>query len=218
MKKNFNEFKNFIKDKRVAVVGIGISNIPLIHFLMNLGAEVTAFDKKDEKTLGDIAVEFKSKGVKLELGEEYLNNLIGFDVVFKTPSMRIDNEALLRAKESGSYITSEMEEFIKYCPAKVFGITGSDGKTTTTTLVYNMLKSQGYKTWVGGNIGNPLFANIERMTKEDKVVLELSSFQLMTINEDINCALVTNLSPNHLDVHKDMEEYVDAKKKYILKY
>ncbi|KEI00748.1 UDP-N-acetylmuramoyl-L-alanine--D-glutamate ligase [Clostridium botulinum] len=217
MKKNFNEFKEFIKDKQVAVVGIGISNIPLIHFLVKLGAEVTAFDKKDEEKLGDVAVEFKSKGIKLELGEEYLNNLIGFDVVFKTPSMRIDNEALVRAKASGSYITSEMEEFIKYCPAKVFGITGSDGKTTTTTLVYNMLKSEGYKTWVGGNIGNPLFANIEEMTKADKVVLELSSFQLMTIKEDMNCTLVTNLSPNHLDIHKDMEEYVDAKKN-IFKY
>ncbi|KGM97120.1 UDP-N-acetylmuramoyl-L-alanyl-D-glutamate synthetase [Clostridium novyi A str. 4552] len=217
MKKNFNEFKNFIKDKEVAVVGIGISNIPLIHFLVKLGANVTAFDKKSEEALGEVAVEFKSKGIKLELGENYLDNLEGFDVVFKTPSMRIDNPALVKAKNSGAYITSEMEEFIKYCPARIFGITGSDGKTTTTTLVYNILMTEGYRTWVGGNIGNPLFANIEEMKEEDKVVLELSSFQLMTMKEEINCALVTNLSPNHLDIHKDMEEYVEAKKN-IFKY
>ncbi|MGY0373597.1 UDP-N-acetylmuramoyl-L-alanine--D-glutamate ligase [Clostridium sp. JNZ J1-5] len=212
MKRDFNEFKKFIRDKKVAVVGIGISNIPLIHFLVKLGAKVTAFDKKDEKCLGETGIEFREKGIKLELGENYLENLNGFDVVFKTPSMRIDNPALLRAKKSGAYITSEMEEFVKYCPAKVFGITGSDGKTTTTTLVYNMLKSQGYKTWIGGNIGNPLFANIEDIKKEDKVVLELSSFQLMTMNVHIDCALITNITPNHLDIHKNMEEYIEAKK------
>lgn len=212
MKRDFNEFKKFIRDKKVAVVGIGISNIPLIHFLVKLGAKVTAFDKKDEKCLGETGIEFREKGIKLELGENYLENLNGFDVVFKTPSMRIDNPALLRAKESGAYITSEMEEFVKYCPAKVFGITGSDGKTTTTTLVYNMLKSQGYKTWIGGNIGNPLFANIEDIKKEDKVVLELSSFQLMAMNVHIDCALITNITPNHLDIHKNMEEYIEAKK------
>lgn len=212
MKKDFKEFKSFIKDKNVAVVGIGISNIPLIHFLVNLGAHVTAFDRKDELALGEPGEELKKVRVKLELGEDYLNNLIGFDVVFKTPSMRIDNPALVKAKESGSYITSEMEEFVRYCPAKVFGITGSDGKTTTTTLVYNMLKTEGHKTWVGGNIGNPLFASIEDIKEDDKVVLELSSFQLMTMDVHIDCALITNITPNHLDVHKDMDEYTEAKK------
>lgn len=212
MKKEFKEFKEYINNKKVAVVGIGVSNIPLIRFLVELGAEVTAFDKKDEEGLGDIGIEFKEKGVKLELGENYLDNLVGFDVVFKTPSMRVDNPALMRAKELGAYITSEMEEFVKYCPAKVFGITGSDGKTTTTTLIYNILKAEGYKTWIGGNIGTPLFANIEQVKKEDRVVLELSSFQLMTMNVHIDCALITNLTPNHLDVHKDMEEYINAKK------
>lgn len=217
MKKEFKEFKELIKNKKVAVVGIGISNTPLIHFLVKLGAEVTAFDKKDEEMLGNIAIEFKKKGIKLELGQNYLENLSGFNVIFKTPSMRIDNPALAKAKKEGAYITSEMEEFIKYCPAKVFGITGSDGKTTTTTIVYNMLKNEGYKTWVGGNIGNPLFANIEEINKEDKVVLELSSFQLMTMNVHVDCALVTNITPNHLDIHKDMDEYIECKKN-IFKY
>ncbi|MCY6371950.1 UDP-N-acetylmuramoyl-L-alanine--D-glutamate ligase [Clostridium ganghwense] len=212
MKNDFQDFKEFIEGKKVAVVGIGISNIPLIHFLHKLGAKVTAFDKKDAEKLGQIGKEFKMKGIGLELGENYLDNLTGFDVVFKTPSMRIDNPALVKVKGEGAYITSEMEEFVKYCPAKIFGVTGSDGKTTTTTLIYNMLKSEGYKTWVGGNIGNPLFAKIEEMKKDDKVVLELSSFQLMTMKVHIDCALITNITPNHLDVHKDMEEYIEAKK------
>ncbi|MCB2291011.1 UDP-N-acetylmuramoyl-L-alanine--D-glutamate ligase [Clostridium sp. CS001] len=217
MKKDFNEFKEFIKGKRVGVVGIGVSNIPLIHFLVKLGAVVTAFDKKTYSSIGGVASEFEKSGVKLVLGENYLNDLAGFDVIFKTPSMRIDAPALLNAKEEGAYITSEMEEFVRYCPAKTFGVTGSDGKTTTTTIIYNILKKEGYKTWVGGNIGTPLFANIEEISKDDKVVLELSSFQLMTMNVSTDVAVITNLSPNHLDIHKDMEEYIYAKKN-IFKY
>ena len=217
MKKNFSEFKEFIKGKKVGVVGIGVSNIPLIHFLVELQATVTAFDKKTYSLLGDVASSFEKKGVKLVLGENYLDGLQGFDVIFKTPSMRIDDIALLKAKEEGTYITSEMEEFVKYCPAKTFGVTGSDGKTTNTTIIYNILKEEGYKTWVGGNIGTPLFANIEQISKEDKVVLELSSFQLMTMGVSTDVAVVTNLTPNHLDIHKGMEEYIDAKKN-IFKY
>ena len=158
--KDFCEFKKFINKKNVAVVGIGVSNIPLINFLVKLGADVTAFDMKSEEALGDIAIEFKEKGVKLELGENYLDSLTGFEVVFKTPSMRIDCEALKRAKDEGAYITSEMEEFVRYCRGKIYATTGSDGKTTTTTIISKLLEAQGYKTWVGGNIGNPLFSNI----------------------------------------------------------
>ena len=217
MKRDFNEFKEFIKGKRVGVVGIGVSNIPLIHFLVELKAVVTAFDKKTYDLLGEVASDFEKNGVKLVLGEDYLKDLTGFDVIFKTPSIRIDDPAFLIAKEQGTYITSEMEEFVKYCPAKTFGVTGSDGKTTTTTIIYNILKKEGYKTWVGGNIGYPLFANIEEISKDDKVVLELSSFQLMTMSVSTDVAVITNLSPNHLDIHKDMEEYIDAKKN-IFKY
>ena len=216
MKRPFEEFKNFIKNKNVAVVGIGVSNIPLIKFLVKLGANVTAFDKKTKEELGSIAEEFDRINVRLELGENYLNSLTGFEVVFKTPSMRIDCDALLRVKEEGAYITSEMEEFVRYCKGKVFGITGSDGKTTTTTIISKLLMEQGYKTWVGGNIGNPLFSNIEEIKEEDKVVLELSSFQLMTMDSSIDVAVVTNLAPNHLDMHKDMEEYIDSKKNIFL--
>lgn len=216
MKKNFEEFKEFIKNKNVAVVGIGVSNIPLINFLVKLGAKVTAFDKKTEEELGSIAEEFKANGVKLELGENYLNNLTGFEVVFKTPSMRIDCDALVKVKEEGAYITSEMEEFVRYCKGKVYGLTGSDGKTTTTTIVSKLLMAEGYKTWVGGNIGTPLFAQIEEIEENHMVVLELSSFQLMTMNSPIDVAIVTNLAPNHLDMHKDMNEYIDSKKNIFL--
>lgn len=216
MKKQFSEFKEFIKGKNVAVVGIGVSNIPLIRFLVKLGAVVTAFDQKTREELGEIADEFDNLSVSLELGEGYLDRLTGFDVVFKTPSMRIDSEALVRAKNEGAYITSEMEEFVRYCKGKVFGVTGSDGKTTTTTIISKLLSEAGYKTWVGGNIGTPLFANIEEINEEDMVVLELSSFQLMTMNLPIEVALVTNLAPNHLDMHKDMQEYIDSKKNIFL--
>jgi UDP-N-acetylmuramoylalanine--D-glutamate ligase len=216
MGKDFKEFKQFILGKKVAVVGIGVSNIPLINFLLDLGAAVTAFDKKTKEELADIATGFEEKGVKLELGEEYLNNLTGFEVVFKTPSMRIDSEALVKVKKEGAYITSEMEEFVRYTKGKVYGITGSDGKTTTTTIISKLLEAQGYKTWVGGNIGTPLFSQIESINKDDRVVLELSSFQLMTMTENIDIAICTNLAPNHLDMHKDMQEYINAKKNIFL--
>ncbi|MDS0525284.1 UDP-N-acetylmuramoyl-L-alanine--D-glutamate ligase [Clostridium sp. SHJSY1] len=216
MKKNFNEFKSFIKRKKVGVVGIGVSNIPLIKFLVKLGANVTAFDAKKELELGNIIEEFKSIGVKSELGEGYLDKLSGFDVVFKTPSMRIDSEALVRAKNEGAYITSEMEEFVRYCKGKVYGVTGSDGKTTTTTIISKLLIEEGYKTWVGGNIGTPLFSQIEEIKEKDMVVLELSSFQLMTMNSAVEVAICTNLAPNHLDMHKDMQEYIDSKKNIFL--
>lgn len=216
MKRDFSDFKEYILNKNVAVVGIGVSNIPLIEFLVKLGARVTAFDKKNRDQFKDID-KYERLGIKFELGDNYLNNLKGFEVIFKTPSMRIDSEALVRARNEGAYITSEMEEFVRYCPAKIYGITGSDGKTTTTTLVHNILKEAGYNTWVGGNIGTPLFTNIEKIRKDDRVVLELSSFQLMTMKDSTDVAVITNLSPNHLDMHKDMNEYVESKKN-IYKY
>jgi len=217
MKKNFDDFKRFIKYKKIGVVGIGISNRPLIDFLLKLNAEVSAFDKKGSEQIGEVARELKGKGVNLVLGEKYLDDLSDFDIIFKTPSMRIDSPAFVKAKNKGSYITSEMEEFVRYCPSKIYGVTGSDGKTTTTTLMYNILKNQGYKSWIGGNIGTPLFSKVEEIKTDDRVVLELSSFQLMTMNTSPEVAVITNISPNHLDIHKDMEEYIMAKKN-IFKY
>lgn len=216
MNRNFEDFKKFIKGKNVALIGIGVSNIPLVDFLLNFDAKVTAFDSNDESYLGSIIGELNNKGVTTYLGKNYLDNLKGFDVIFKSPSMRIDCEALLKAKEEGAYITSEIEEFIRYCKGHIFAITGSDGKTTTTSITARLLEEEGYKTWIGGNIGTPLFTEVENIKENDKVVLELSSFQLMTIDLPVDVALITNITPNHLDIHKDMDEYIEAKKNVFL--
>jgi len=211
MKRDFNDFKTYIKGKKVGVVGIGVSNIPLIRFLDQLGAEVSAFDQRTIENLSKEVLEFGTE-IKLYLGEDYLMNLHNLDMVFKTPGMRFDNPYLQSVKEEGAIITSEMDEFLKYCPGRTIGVTGSDGKTTTTTIIGEILKKSGYKVYVGGNIGAPLFSKIEEIREQDMVVLELSSFQLMTMTVSPEIALITNLTPNHLDIHKDMEEYIDAKK------
>ena len=216
MSRNFKQFKSFIRGKRVAVLGIGVSNIPLIDFLYDLDAEITVFDRNTKESLGSIVEKLEQKEIKLELGDNYLDNLKGFDVIFKSPSIRIDTPSLVKAKEEGAYITSEIEEFMKYCKARIFAVTGSDGKTTTTSIVGKLLETEGYKTWVGGNIGTPLFTKIEEIKPSDMVVLELSSFQLMTMTDEIDIAICTNLAPNHLDMHKDMQEYVDSKKNIFL--
>lgn len=214
MKQNFNDFKTFIKEKRVGVVGIGVSNTPLIKMLVDLNAKVAACDKRTD--LGNLSDELKNMGVELHLGENYLEGILDCDVIFRTPSLMPTNEYLQRAEKRGAYVTSEMGEFLKYCPAKVFGVTGSDGKTTTTTLISEILKAQGYNVFLGGNIGRPLFNEIEKINENDYVVVELSSFQLMDIKHSPEVSVMTNLSPNHLDIHKDMEEYINAKKNVFL--
>ncbi len=211
MSRDFNEFKQSIKGKKVGVVGLGVSNIPLIEFLLSLGAEVSGYDKRELSSLSEEVLGFKGR-VELNLGEDYLSHLTGLNVIFKTPGMHINHPALVRAMEEGAIITSEMEEFLKYCKGRTIGITGSDGKTTTTTVVGEILRKAGYEVYVGGNIGTPLFTEVEKIRAQDVVVLELSSFQLMTMTTSPEIAIVTNLSPNHLDMHKDMEEYIEAKK------
>lgn len=209
------QFKENIKGKNIGVIGIGISNRPLIKYLVAAGAKVTAYDKKTESQLGDIAKELKAIGVKLVLGERYLDNLSG-DIIFKTPGMRYDNPAIVKAKEQGSIITSEMEVFFEICPANLIAVTGSDGKTTTTTLIYTMLKEAGYTAHLGGNIGTPLMTKAGEMRESDYAVLELSSFQLHTMKKSPHIAVITNITPNHLDWHTDYQEYIDAKKNIML--
>ncbi len=209
-------FKKSMKGKNIAVIGIGVSNTPLIKMLTRFDAKVTAFDKKTADQLGDSYNELKALGVNFSLGEDYLSNL-NHDIIFKTPGMRFDIPELLDAKKNGSTITSEMEVFFDLCPAQIIGVTGSDGKTTTTTLIYRILEQEGYNCWLGGNIGKPLLSEIENIKAEDKVILELSSFQLHTMKSSPDIAVITNVTPNHLDIHKSMEEYVDAKKN-IFKY
>lgn len=217
MNLKLENFKNGIKNKRVAVLGIGVSNTPLIKYLVNIGVYITAFDKCEREKFGQEILELEHMGVEFSLGEKYLDELNGFDVIFRTPGMRFDIPELLEEKERGALITSEMEVFIDLCPAEVFAVTGSDGKTTTSTLIYKMLSEQGYTCWLGGNIGTPLLSKIDEVKESDKVVLELSSFQLHTFGKSPEVAIITNMSPNHLDVHKSMEEYVEAKKN-IYKY
>lgn len=198
-----------LKDKSVAVIGIGVSNVPLIRLLCGAGIAVTACDKKDRAALGALADELESLGCNLRLGENYLADL-NEDVIFRTPGLH--PRYLEDAKNRGSLITSEMEVFFDVCPCPVFAITGSDGKTTTTTMIAGLLRASGKTVHVGGNIGHPLLADTDNISSDDIAVVELSSFQLMTMKKSPVRAVLTNLSPNHLDVHTDMDEYVDAKK------
>lgn len=213
MNLKIEEFKENVKDKKAAVIGVGVSNTAVIKFLISRGVEVTAFDKKTKEQLGESYDILSDLGCSFNLGESYLANLVnGFDYIFRTPGMRFDIPELVEAKGNGTQITSEMELFFELCPCKIFGITGSDGKTTTTTLINLILKEAGYKTWLGGNIGTALLDKVESMAESDMVILELSSFQLQTFKQSPEVAVITNLSPNHLDYHKDMDEYIDAKK------
>ena len=199
-----------LRGKQLTVIGIGVSNRPLLRLLAEAGAMVTARDKKTEDQLGEVAPQLKEWGVKLVLGEQYMENIEG-DVVFRTPGLRPDHPGLLAAAEKGAHITSEMEVFFEVCPCPVIAVTGSDGKTTTTSVIAEMLRAAGKTVWLGGNIGTPLLPLVRQMQPEDYAVVELSSFQLMDMKRSPQRALITNLAPNHLDVHKDMEEYVDAK-------
>ena len=206
----FEQFLKDVKGKKIDVVGIGISNTPVITMLAKAGASVSAYDKTPKQNLGDIANELESLGVTLVCGDDYLSHLSG-DIIIKTPGLRFDRPELLAAAERGAKITSEMELFFDVCPCKIIAVTGSDGKTTTTSLIFEMLKREGYTCHLGGNIGKPLLPRAMDIKPDDIVVAELSSFQLHTMTKSPDIAIVTNLSPNHLDMHKSMDEYVEAK-------
>lgn len=215
--KKLNEFNENIKGKKVAIIGLGVSNKPLIEYLYSLGAKITVFDNREqEKIDADIWDKVTKYNLKYYLGEDYLANLKGFDYIFRSPSCRPDLPEIEAEVNRGAILTSEIEMVLKLAPCKTIGITGSDGKTTTTSLIYAILKEK-YKCFLGGNIGTPLFARISEMKPEDIVVLELSSFQLMNMELSTNIAVVTNISPNHLNVHKDYQEYIDSKAN-IFKY
>ena len=207
---NFEEFLDSLQNKTVAVIGIGVSNQPLLKLLLDRGIAVTACDKKDRESLGIVAEQLEANGCRLRLGEEYLDDLTE-DVIFRTPGMRPDLPQLTAAVERGSVLTSEMEVFFEVCPCPKIAVTGSDGKTTTTTIIAELLRRAGKTVHLGGNIGHPLLAETGSMKPQDVAVLELSSFQLMTMTHSPHIAVVTNLAPNHLDVHKDFQEYITAK-------
>ncbi len=215
MNEKMSAYLESLEGRRIAVIGIGISNTPLIKLLLRNGCRVTACDKKGYGDLSGLAEELESLGAELRLGDGYLDSL-DHDVIFRTPGMRPDVPQLLQAEQNGSVITSEMEAFFEVCPCNIVAVTGSDGKTTTTTIISELLKDAGKQVYLGGNIGTPLFSKADDMRKDDWAVLELSSFQLMTMKKSPQIAVVTNLEPNHLDYHKTMSEYIKAKENIFL--
>lgn len=204
------EYLDSLKGNTVTVIGIGVSNTPLIEMLCKSGNHVVACDRKNREALGETAARLEALGASLKLGETYLQDLEP-GTIFRTPGMRPDLPELLDAVQRGAVLTSEMEAFFEVCPCPIIAVTGSDGKTTTTTIIAELLRASGKTVHLGGNIGHPLLAEAGDMKEEDIAVLELSSFQLMTMKRSPGIAVVTNISPNHLDVHKDYQEYIDAK-------
>ncbi|MDD6225603.1 MAG: UDP-N-acetylmuramoyl-L-alanine--D-glutamate ligase [bacterium] len=215
MNEKVKMFFDSLKGKKVTFCGIGTSNLPLIELFAKNSADVYACDKKSYEQLGENAKIAEKAGAKLILGDDYLKNL-DTDILFRSPGTPFYKEELEEMKSRGVVVTSEMEVFFDLCPCKIIAVTGSDGKTTTTTIISEMLKAAGFNVHLGGNIGKPLLPEIESISPEDFAVVELSSFQLISMRKSPDIAVVTNLAPNHLDIHKDMQEYVDAKKNIIL--
>ena len=207
----FDRYFTALRGKRIAVLGLGVSNRPLVRLLLEFGCDVTGCDRTPREKLDAEVLELEAMGCKLRCGDTYLEG-VEADVLFRTPGMHPGNPAIRALAEKGASVTSEMEVFFEVCPCSLIAVTGSDGKTTTTTLISEMLKADGKTVWLGGNIGTPLLPLVRQMKAEDFAVVELSSFQLMDMTRSPARAVVTNLAPNHLDVHKDMEEYVEAKK------
>ena len=207
----FEQYFTALRGKKIAVLGLGVSNRPLVRLLLEFGCDVTGCDRTPREKLDQEVLDLEKMGCKLRCGDAYLEG-VEADVLFRTPGMHPGNPAIRGLAEKGAYVTSEMEVFFEVCPCNLIAVTGSDGKTTTTTLISEMLKADGKTVWLGGNIGTPLLPLVRQMKETDYAVVELSSFQLMDMTRSPMRAVVTNLAPNHLDVHKDMDEYVEAKK------
>ena len=210
MNSKFEEYFSSLKDKKIAVLGLGVSNRPLVRLLLEFGCDVIGCDKTPREKLDDEVLALEKAGCKLHVGETYLDG-VEADIVFRTPGMHPANPAIEALRARGAEVTSEMEVFFEVCPCTLLAVTGSDGKTTTTTLVSEMLKAAGKTVWLGGNIGTPLLPLVREMKETDYAVVELSSFQLMDMKRSPARAVITNLAPNHLDIHKDMAEYIEAK-------
>lgn len=211
------QFEKSIKSKRIAIIGLGVSNIPLINYMHEKGALVTIFDNRREEELSEeIIKKIKEYSFKYIGGEENLKSLKGFDYVFRSPSCLPTRPELVAEKERGAIITTEIEMLMKLAPCKIIGVTGTEGKTTTSSIIYAILKQAEYTCYLGGNIGNPIFTNLSDVNENDIIVLEMSSFQLMGMKESPDISLVTNIFPDHLDYHKDMDEYINSKKNIFL--
>lgn len=207
------EFNMYLNKRKVAIIGLGVSNIPLLDYFYENNAKVTVFDDKDiDQIPKDILNKITKYSFNFSFGKNSLSKLVGFDIIFRSPSCLPTNPALYAEADRGAIVTSEIEMLMKMCPCKIIGVTGSDGKTTTTCLIYEILKKGGYNCYLGGNIGLPLFARLKNINPEDIVILELSSFQLMGMDISPEISVITNIIPNHLNIHKDYQEYIDAKK------
>ena len=203
-----------MKFRKIAFIGVGVTNTDLIKLFLKKGIQVTICDRKDPDKMGDVYNQLKSLGAEFCLGDTYLDTLTDFDVVFRSPGMYFNNPKLADARKKGVVITSEMEVFFDLCPCKIYAVTGSDGKTTTTTIIAGLLEKSGKKVYKGGNIGKALLPLIEEINENDAA--ELSSFQLISMRKSPDVAVITNIAPNHLDVHGTMEEYIDSKKNLII--
>ena len=213
MNNKLEEFNNKLKKSKIAIIGAGVSNIPLFSYLSDMNCDVSLFDRNNYDKLSDEVKELVKKyNITTYLGNDYLDSLVGFDIIFRSPSMLPTNSYLQAEIDRGAMVTTEVEQVLSLAPCKSIGVTGSKGKTTTTTIINNILTNLGYHTYLGGNIGIPLFTKIKDMNKDDIIVLELSSFQLMNMKVSPNVAVVTNISPDHLDIHSSYQEYIDAKK------
>ena len=221
MTEKVKEYIASLRGKKIAFVGMGVANAPSALFLARHGLQVYACDSRDESYIGKkTCEELRACGVQFSLGKDYLRILPEMDIVFRSNGiLPFQNPWIGECIERGQTVTSEMEEFFHYCPAKIIGITGSNGKTTTTTLIYEMLKKAGYSAVIGGNIGKAMLPYLEDLTPSDYAVCELSSFQLLTMGNLVHqpdIAVVTNIESTHLDHHISLDEYVDAKRNVLI--
>ena len=218
MQKDQQKLAQLIQGKKVAFIGAGVSHKTLIKEFVELGAHVTLCDqKKSVEDFGDYAATIRELGIDLSLGENYLDGFKGQDIIMRTPGfVGYFEKPLQDAMAAGTMVTSEVELFFDFCPCEIVAVTGSDGKTTTTTLISKFYEAAGRKVHLGGNIGAALLPMLPEVSPEDVAVVELSSFQLISMHASPNIAVVTNVTPNHLDHHKDMQEYIDAKRNILL--
>ena len=217
MQQEQQRLADLVRGKRVAFIGAGVSHKTLIREFVELGAKVTLCDRKDSlEAFGDYAETLRELGVSLSLGETYMDGFQGQDIILRTPGFEFYQKPLQDAIAAGTLVTSEVELFFDFCPCEIVAVTGSDGKTTTTTLISEFFKAAGRRVHLGGNIGAALLPMLPDVRPDDVAVAELSSFQLISMKKSPKVAVVTNVTPNHLDHHKDMQEYIDAKRNILL--
>jgi UDP-N-acetylmuramoylalanine--D-glutamate ligase len=201
-----------LADQHFVVLGLARQGLAVTRWLMEQGAHVTVSDAKPEAELQDPIGALRDLDVKFALGGHPWSLLDECDVLCLSGGVPIDLPIVLEAQRRGIPLTNDAQLFVERCPAPSVGITGSAGKTTTTALTGEIFKAAHHTTWVGGNIGNPLISDLAEIVPTDRVVLELSSFQLDVMTTSPHVAAVLNITPNHLDRHPSMEAYIEAKR------